>query len=122
MPEQLKVINVGDIKAGITNLSKTFIGIITGLALLMQLDVVKNFVTPILAGHPKISSIVMGLVGIGLLLQNPAVQKILHLNITSDSVKVSDSTGITVVSVPVPPAPTAASPVQQSTSVKLGVS
>ena len=53
MPEQLKVINVGDIKAGITNLSKTFIGIITGLALLMQLDVVKNFVTPILAGHPK---------------------------------------------------------------------
>jgi hypothetical protein len=57
-----------------------------------------------------------------LLLQNPAVQKILHLNITSDAVKVSDSAGATLVTVPVPEAPTPASPVQQSTTVKLGVS
>jgi phage-related protein len=121
MPE-LNVVNIGNVKSSLTNLSKTVIGVIVGMAGLMQIDAVKDFVTPILTAHPKIASIVAAVVAIGLLLQNPAVQKILHLNITSDAVKVSDSAGATLVTVPVPEAPTPASPVQQSTTVKLGVS
>jgi hypothetical protein len=61
-------------------LTKFLIGAIITLAGAMQLDVVKNFMTPIVANHPKISSIIAGIVGLGLLLQNPQVQKALHIN------------------------------------------
>lgn len=60
--------------------TKFLLGAIVSLALAMQLDVVKNYVTPILAGHPKLTSIVMGIAGLGLLLMNPQVRKVLHID------------------------------------------
>ena len=92
MPE-LRTIDISNIQTGLRNFTKWAISVIVGLALLMQIDIVKNFITPILTQHPKIASIVMGLAGIGLLLQNPAVQRILHLDITGTTVKISDSNG-----------------------------
>jgi hypothetical protein len=90
---ELKTVDISNIQTGLRNFTKWAIGVIVGLAGLMQIDAVKNFVTPILAQHPKISSIVLGLVAVGLLLQNPAVQRILHLDITGTTVKISDGSG-----------------------------
>jgi hypothetical protein len=91
MPE-LRVIDPKEVSVALNAFGKGLIGLLVGLAGLMQIDAVKNFVTPILAMHPKISSIVMALCGIGLLLQNPYVRKILHIDTVTQQTTTTIST------------------------------
>ena len=119
MPDQ--VIDVNNIKQGLTGLAKGLIGVLIGLAGLMQIDAVKNFVTPIFNAHPKIAAVVAAAIGIGMLLQNPAVQKILHIDVTATSVKVSSSTGAPIASVQVPGSSAVSLPASMSETLKLSV-
>jgi hypothetical protein len=59
--------------------TKWLLGAIVSFATLMQIDAVKNLVTPLVAHHPKVSSIIAALIAIGTLLHNPTVQQVFGL-------------------------------------------
>lgn len=67
----------------VTNLrfiTKGILGFVLTFVALMQVDAVADKISPILLAHPKISAVVGGLMSIGMLLLNPQIQKILHID------------------------------------------
>jgi hypothetical protein len=75
MKRNLVAIITGKAKAS----TKWLFGAIVSFGGLMQIDAVKNFVTPLVAKHPKISAIVVCLTTIGTLLHDPRVQQVLGI-------------------------------------------
>ena len=71
--------------------TKILFALFMSLPFLMQVDAVKNFLTPIFAAHPKIAATVSSLAGIALLLHNPQVQQALGITVSE-----SKSTTVTV--------------------------
>lgn len=73
--------------AQLRNSTRVLIGAIASFGVAMQLDVVKNYVTPILAAHPKIAPAIASLAGIGFLLHRPEVQQALGLQLEETTTK-----------------------------------
>lgn len=56
--------------------TKAFIGLIIAFPTLMQIDAVKNFVTPLAAAHPKLATAIGGITLLGTLMHTPVIQAI----------------------------------------------
>ena len=86
-------------------LTHWLIGALIAAGGLMQIPLVNNFVTPILAAHPKIAPAVACLLGIAALLHIPTVQNLIGYQQTTDT-KLPGGGSVqqqTVVVVPEPP-------------------
>lgn len=70
----MKLVCLSDLSAA----GKSLVAAIVSIASLLQIDAVKNVVMPVVAHHPHISFLIGGLITLGTLLTNPAVQKAIH--------------------------------------------
>lgn len=84
MKESMMELITGKAKAS----TKALLALFMALPFLMQIDAVKNFVTPLLLAHPKISTAVGSLTSIALLLHNPQVQRVLGITTVETSTTV----------------------------------
>lgn len=81
MKDSVATLISGKIKAS----TKVLIGLLIAFPATMQIEAVKNFVTPLAAAHPKLATAIGALVTIGLVLHSPAIQAIFVQQTTEET-------------------------------------